>query len=218
MSEHHDDPSRMSNTELVQTIGAKTSSVDLCRTALGTLYRRFAPGVFAHIKKVYGHLGLSEDDIRDLVTDTFMRFKDSAGRFDASVAKTPEGVPKLIRCWMKKHAKWAVLNHNVAAENRSAAMLLDPELPAATTLPRSKAELTQIRRIRKYLHARPEKAQDVLRTSIKYYDDETRSFRVPREIQDSLMQRWGFATPNALVQYRLREFRKLTNVMLSSVA
>ena len=199
--------------ELIQRLAGGAACDEAARAALGEFYRRFAEGLFAHCAKRYGRQLGGPDENRCFVGAVFIRFRSYAQRFDPQVARSPAGLPKLVRCWLARQAAWAIGEWMTAAENKAAAHV-DVDLvglPAPARIERrSPAFVRNLRRLRTVLRSMPAKDQDIIRTSYRYHDTEADEFRLPGHVQDDLCARWGFASRNALVKYRSRkldEFR-----------
>jgi hypothetical protein len=213
--------SGISDADLVRF--ASTSGAGACSpmNALGELYRRYAPALYAHCVSLYGNEFFTPEEVKCFVGQVFLRFQRYADQFDPAVAQSPSDLPKLIRFWLAKQAKWAIGEHRVEAENKEAACAdIDVlELPtAAVQHRRSKRFLDRLRRLKHVLRSWPAKDRDIIMTSFRHRDPETGLFHLPETEQERLRITWGFTSNNSLLKYRNRRVEDLRATMLADVA
>jgi hypothetical protein len=212
--------SAISDADLVRlssgVIGSVTSS-----DALGELYRRYSQGLYAHCMKLYGKELAGSDEVKAFVGRVFLRFQKYADRFNPDIARCPEEIPKLIRCWLAKQACWAIGEYRVESENQEAGRAnIDPAELASNPRPQrpSRRFLLNLRKLRHVLRGWHEKDRDIIMTSIRHLDPDTGKFHVPDAEQERLRSAWGFASSNSLVKYRSRRLEDLRTTMLLDVA
>ena len=206
----------MNDAQLIQSFAGSNAYDERARAAMGEFYRRYAEGLFAHCRIKYRRQLRGRDETRCFVGAVFLRFRQYAHRFDVKVAKQPEELAKLVRCWLSKQAEWTIREWMTAAENKEASNV-DVELvglSAPKVHRRSPRFISQLRRLRAELATMPAKDRDIIRTSYKYHDPEADTFLLPDHVQDELCTKWGFPTRNALVQYRLRKLKQLRGALL----
>jgi hypothetical protein len=212
-----------SDGDLVRLIGRIDMPSMVRRTAKAEFYTRFAPSMFVYCLKCHGSefgaQGDRDSEIKSFIGEVMMRFFDAAAKFDPDVAKTPGDVPKLIRCWLKRQAEWTIRDW------------FPPPVVASTPDPedlfsqspqerqrRTRKQIVQRWRLRKVLREMPERARDIIITSIKYRDSASGVFRLPDHIEAALCTKWNFNSSNALVQYRKRKWEELQSRMRQQVA
>jgi len=188
------------------------------RRCLAELYRRYADGVYAYSKRKYGTILKTSDEAQSFVGNVFVEFRKGAHRFDSRIAKKPEEIPKLIKCWLKKKADWLAMATLVTEENVSARQTeIDlSRVPSPQASRRSPQFLAVLHRMRGILHRMPAKARDVLLTSAGFRDYESEQFNLPEDVQDDLCKKWGIPSRNALSQYRLRQIDLLKDALMQA--
>jgi hypothetical protein len=217
------DPTRygkMSDVDLIKGMGTEKECTAVERLCLAEFHCRYSRGVYAYCVKRYSSLIKGKSEALAFVDEVFLDFRKGSTRFNPALAKTPDDIPKLIRCWLKKRADWLASKQLVVEENVAASRIdLDPAKLRFREAGgrRSPQFVAALRRMRLLLHRMPEKAQDVLLTSFSYRDFESGVFLLPQQVQDELCKKWSIPSPNALSQYRLRQIKLLMHEMTQSL-
>lgn len=191
------------------------------KDALGRVYSRFAPRVYAYCLKRVRFSLPPEYLLDEFVETVFFRFVRSAHRIRLHNCQSLSDIEAQLLACLHGHISWAlrdVLETATKVEQHADAIMRDIGTPRSETeLPTSPVVARNRARLREELTRMGERASDVLLTSYQYQDLVSREFQLPTQVRDELCKRCGFKTPNALAQYRLRRIAEL-RLKLSSVA
>lgn len=220
--------SAMTDAQLINGMCDPGCGPEHLRLLRGELYTRYAPGLHAHCIHKYGDY-LSNEELRlEFVDDVLMAFfRTGVRRFNLSVAASEEEIPKLIRCWLARIAKWQFLSRlkQVRLEEISSIDLETAGPTPGSTIgecvDRLSQQQQQFRQMQEHLAAviskMGERVRDVVYTSFKFYDGEKNKFLIPSDVQQQLCERWGFRNHNTLIKFRTRSITRIKIEMTERV-
>jgi hypothetical protein len=199
------------------------------KAAFGEFYRRYAGGVRKHVLAVHRSVVKCDDDLNEFVQLVFVRFWEySLPVFDASVAKTPEEIPKLIRWWLANAAlrirqHWSDKQVPVPA----ARLGIDPEHSIGSTHASildalaareddgSPEWLELERRFVAGLASLGQRERDVLLSCYRYFDESSGECRVEAEVRAKICAELRFNNWAAVRKCKERAEKKLRRALLN---
>jgi DNA-directed RNA polymerase specialized sigma24 family protein len=184
------------------------------KAALGELFSRHAGYLYAVVRRSYGAV-LDEDDIVDVVTDSFLRAAGWAYRLHRPSevkarfsADTPDGVRRRMLGWFGRIAERLVMSklsrRAVSASNLAQYLAQYSEAEETPVASGS----VNLRILRAALSALSSEERDALTVSLPWYDVATSQFQLPRGEAASIARHLG-VSPDLFRQRRHRALKHL---------
>jgi DNA-directed RNA polymerase specialized sigma24 family protein len=187
------------------------------KLAFDRIYTTFRRRIYAYvINRIVRKLSLSVDP-DEFVPDLFMRFMRAADKFKpANTHSYSDLVPQFLST-LHQHARYMVRDLLEGAKKRvellHSAVKELADVRAAIQADPSPEHIERLRRLEAALAQLDLRGQDVVVTSIRYYDADENRYILPNEIRTALKLRWNLRTDNDLVQCRKRYIASLQRLI-----
>jgi len=201
--------------DLLGTMARQATAREEALAAWGELFTRHRRYLFVVVSRAYGSF-LGEEGVVDLVSDTFRRAYDWAGRqgdasavHDRFTAPDPDSTRRLVLGWLGAIAE-GLFRDRFRERVRESARLeqYTEDWNAAREAPEGPHHSSAHQALQEALATLSPSEADALRISLPWYDIDTRSFNVPKGEAVRLAEQLGI-TPDALRQRRHRAIKRL---------
>ncbi len=195
--------SAWTDARLVGQIAARGASA---RAEQTEFYRRHVGYLYAVLKRqCAGALARSQQEVEDLVQDTFRRAFERAETFHSDGVTGAEHERQRSRAWLGRIAKH--LLSDALSRQRELSTLAE-WVEAVAESPEAAQPSPLLRLVEEAIQALPEREQDVLRVFGLYYRAGEVNQRLPNAVSAELAARWN-TTPDHIRVIRSRALTKV---------
>ena len=209
-----DDISTLASAGVAIRSGARWSRD--ARVAFDRFHQHFARRVHAYCDRTTKKRLPEWMSVASFAAEVMHRLTRDLHRLCLPPAASPAEVERLVLTFVCGQVRWALNDLLRDAEMED---VPDDFVHALKTRghgadqPSTPQYLSSKRKLDNALSKMDAKDRDILHTSFRYLDMETKRFTLPDSERDRLCRDWKFANSNALCQYRKRRLNELKNVL-----